>query len=247
LAKVTPQWSEFAHIIVKLNDTTALLRLSKVLYDMAMIESTKREAHVQAILFEQSNMRHNATKILGPTDIHSLSVPNKLPGVPDDMVEDLNTILKGSNCPQYFGITSGEVSFSFLLDCVSPWKDKTSKIDLEIDNMNHGNFISNALIHLDLAHTKALYKLRQFGRLQHFYRKATHLYLLEVNKIGDFANKMLPKSRSSPTTHTKIGDDNLQQSRTCANDEEELVVTQEFHGHWMGNSGAKDICAFAEI
>jgi len=83
--------------------------------------------------------------------------------------------------------------------------------------------------------------------LQYSYRKSTHAYLLSVNKIGDFVRKIIHKSRSAPTTHTKIRDKHTGDLRDCVNEHEELIATQEFHGHWMGNSSAKEICAFATV
>jgi len=214
---------------------------------MILLETVEREDHVQATLFEKSNAIRNRQKKKEVKITKVPLVPNKLRGVPDAMVEDINSILKLSNCPQYFGITTGDTSFNFLSDCVSSWKDKTVLIDLETENMHDVDFITNALALLELAHTKSMFTIRQCGRFQSLYRKTTHLYLLDINKIGDFAAKMLPKSRSLPTTHTEIWDSNLQQFRTCINEEEELIATREFHGHWMGNSKAKQVCAFAEL
>ena len=247
LQKIPPPWSEFVHILVKIHDTTTLSKHSKNLYDMAMLEAVERETHVQAILFEKSQCNCRVTKPSDTSPHENIAVPNKLQGVPDAMVENLNTILKNSNCPQYFGTTSGETSFNFLLDCISSWKDDVSKINMETENMNSVTFLTDALTNLDLALSKSQQKISQCGKLQSSYRRTTHLYLLDVNRIGDFAKKMLPKGRSLPTTHTEIWDNNLQQFRNCVNEEEELLATQEFHGNWMGNSRANIVCAFAEI
>ena len=71
---------------------------------------------------------------------------------------------------------------------------------METENMNSVTFLTDALTNLDLALTKSQQKIRQCGKLQSSYRRTTHLYLLDVNRIGDFAKKMLPKGRSLPTT-----------------------------------------------
>jgi len=40
--------------------------------------------------------------------------------------------------------------------------------------------------------------------LQYFYKKSPLQYFLDLNKISNFTQEMLPKSRAAPTTHTKI-------------------------------------------
>jgi len=57
----------------------------------------------------------------------------------------------------------------------------------------------------------------------------------------------MPKSRSAPAAHSVIWDSELGDFRNCVDEVEEIEATSQYHGKWMGNSHAEEVCAYAEI
>ena len=84
-------------------------------------------------------------------------------------------------------------------------------------------------------------------RSQSLYRKDTLLYFLDSNSIDAFTRKVLPKSRSAPAAHSTIWDPAINDFRNCIDESEQMEATSQFHGKWMGNSQAEEVCAYAEI
>ena len=243
----TPQWSELIQILVSLEDTKTLDKCSKLLCDMALVEAEEREAHIQAIFHEKSRGSNLFKNSGEENDEQWESQGNKLPNISEEVELELNNILDKSNCQQFFGRKKLNLSFESILDCSSCWQNFTSTINIETEDMDNPEFIQSALSKLEEASLQINSKTSQINRMQYSYRKSTHAYLLKVNKIGDFVRKVIHKSRSAPTTHTRIKDTTTGEFRACVNEHEELIATQEFHGHWMGNSSAKETCAFAEV
>ena len=83
--------------------------------------------------------------------------------------------------------------------------------------------------------------------MQSQYKKDLLSYFLDSGKISDFTRKVLPKSRSAPSTHSLIWDSNINDFRTCIDESEEMIATSEFHGKWMGNTSAPEVCAYAKL
>lgn len=243
----TPQWSELIHILALLEDSKTIDKFSKLLYNMAIEEEEERIRHVQAIIHEKAHHANKSNDTSAKFNPQLEHQSNTLPGVPDDLEKEINDLLNGSNCQQFFGTRKHQLNFDTLLDCTSSWKDIISTIHSDEIDADVPNFIEDTLQKLDLASSKANHKLSQINSLQFMYRKSTHAYLLTVNKIGDFVSKVLFKDRSAPATHTEIWDASEQALRQCLNEREELIATQEFHGHWMDNSRATETCAFAKV
>jgi len=234
-----PLWSEFIKIIIHLNDTSSMEKESVNLMENALREAEEREKHVESITHMKQNTNPGST-------LPNKSLPNILPKVPDFFVDKINSWLREANCSQLFGISFSQENFNTLPDSISLWKKLTSTIDIETEDMNNEQFKSSSLTILEEAliiAKRATYKIR---KLQCFYRKSTLQYFLNSNKISDFTQKMLPKNRAAPTTHTKIWDQSLDDFRLCQNEDEELRATSEFHGHWMNDSRAPETCAFAK-
>jgi len=213
---------ELIHILVLLEDTRTIDKFSKLLYSLAIEEEEERRAHIQAIMHEKSKKITNSNTARDKFHLQWEQKGNNLPHVPAELEKEINDLLKHSNCTQLFGTGRHHLDFDILLDCTSDWKDIISTVDSENIDMDTPGFIQDTLHKLDLAYVKANYKLSQINRLQFTYHKATHAYLLTINKIGD---KILFKNRSAPTTHTKIWDDSAKSFRPYVNEQEELIAT----------------------
>jgi len=242
-----PQWSELIHILVLIEDSKNIDKFSNILFNMAIEEDEERRRHVQAIVHERTQQGSNSNTTRDEYNMQWELKGNKLPDVSDEIEQELNNMLKNSNCQQFFGTGKHRLNFDILLDCTSEWKNIISTIHSDNIDTDIPGFIQDTLQKVDLASSKANHKISQINKLQFMYRKSTHSYLLTVNKIGDFVSKVLFKNRSAPTTHTEIWDKSAHNFRPCINEQEELLATQEFHGHWMGNSKANETCAFARV
>ena len=250
LKRELPQWSEFIQIIITLNDTSKLAKDSKSLYDSALLEAEERERHVEAIshykLKKKSNKSDatpNGDKVL-PKDQYNA---NELPHVPEYFVDKINSWLREANCSQLFGTPRTSDILKVLINCLDPWCNLTSSIDIDTKNMDSSSFQEFANEMLQKGSSELLQVSQKVNRIQYEYRKSTLQYFLDVSQISNFTQKVLPKSRAAPTTHTKIWDEGIESFRDCRNENEELQATREFHGRWMDNSKAEEICAFAKV
>ena len=79
------------------------------------------------------------------------------------------------------------------------------------------------------------------------YRKDILNYFLDSSNISDFTRKVLPKSRAAPAAHSIIWDNTIDDFRSCVDESEEMVATSQFHGKWMGNTSAQEVCAYAKL
>ena len=243
-------WSSFIQILITLNDNSKLLKDAKNLHNTAILEAEERERHVESIYYSKNNKQSTqpemGTKNLNSPAAHQYDA-NDLPNVPSCFVEKLNSWLREASCNQLFGKSRSSNIFEVLLHCTSPWNDFTSNINIEALNMDTTEFQDAALDMLQKGSLELKKINQKVNRIQYEYRKSTLQYFLDVSQISSFTHKMLPKSRSAPTTHTQIWDDGLHALRKCQNEEEELRATSEFHGRWMDNSSAEEICAFAKV
>ena len=207
-------------------------------------EETERMLHISAMEFEADQRR----KTKSSTSDKEAHTGNMLPSVPDNVVRLLNFWLAGSKCNQGFNISTSEgVSSAFLTQRTSDWKQHLSEEDVQNTDLSikaQADFVSGKL-NLALADIQKL--STQTAKLQVFYRKATLDYFLDSKDISSFTNKVLPKGRQAPATHTSIWDPKLQEFRACTDELEELRATSAFHGNWMANSKSNEICAFAKI
>jgi len=238
-------WSEFIQILIRLKDTKEIYVQSKMLYEEAMHDASEREDHVKAV--NTSNESRHTNSKGDENGTQYVYASNDLPFVPDIIVDKINVWLKEANCDQLFGANQANDKFGTLLNCVSPWKDVVEKINIEHKDMESEKFKINAVENLEKCLTLMNGISTKICKTQRFYKQATLQYFLDTNQISNFTRKMLPQSRSAPATHTKIWDPALDDFRQCKNEQEELAATKEFHGRWMGNSAATEVCAFAKI
>jgi len=114
------------------------------------------------------------------------------------------------------------------------------------DNLN-AQLLANLKENFLLAKQELCKFERRICMAQQRYKSDTIHYLLQINRIEDFTRKISPKKRDAPATHTEIWDNQDRKFRHCRNENEELLATGAFHGRWMGNSRASEICAFAKL
>jgi len=165
----------------------------------------------------------------------------------DKTVKLINSWLDDAGGSQCFNTESNKDKFAFLLLDMESWMGNLQSIHVNHINWDCQTSISNVKDKLSQS-CSVLGKLERKIRLAQFtYCSNTIEYLLKVNRIEDFTQKVCPKSRESPATHTEIWDTEINRLRPCQNEDEELTATVEHHGQWMGNSEAAETCAFAKL
>ena len=220
----------------KLLDTFYIEKQASKLLSAYTSEADERCNHIQAIHHaKNTGNTFSDTKFL-------------FQNIPQNTVKLINHWLQESNCSQGFHSKSPGNRFDFLKTDISAWKshltEATSIIEENLFNkFNIGRItqgLGDAIDDLEKLESKV-------SMAQRVYKADTIHYLLNVNKIEDFTRKINPKKRDAPATHTEIWDKDLNKYRTCRNDKEELIATGQFHGRWMSNSSAKEVCAFAKV
>ena len=226
--------------------TNTLQAQARAINTKIKAEDIEREAHINAIKFQknQKNGKHGKSEGTSDEDIHR---ENFLPYISESTSQLLNNWLRDANCDQKFNtqpiskwceilsenIASWKIPLTEFIDCGSIVKDP----DLR-ERINESLSMSSSQI-------KSI--IQKVNKIQIRYRMNTLLHFLKVNTIDAFTRKVLYKQRSAPMTHSVIWDEKLQSHRPCANEIEELQATQEFHGHWMGNTKSSENCAFAKV
>ena len=218
------------------NKTSYIEKQSSQLLSAYITEAEERINHIEAI-----HNAHNTTKPSPDTLFLFEKIPEKT-------IKLINHWLHQSNCNQGFNSKPTENRFDFLKSDVSAWtlhlSQASSIIDenkfdpTNLDIVTQG--LTNAISDLEKLESK-------ISMAQRKYKADTIHYLLQVNKIEDFTRKIYPKKREAPATHTEIWDTSMKKYRTCRNEQEELIATGQYHGRWMSNSAAKEMCAFAKI
>ena len=212
-------------------------------YTSYMQEWEERQNHMKAMNVNQDS----STYVGGISNTHK--DVNFLHHLPEKTIGLVNLWLHESKCNQGFNMKSaGGDRFSFLMKDTWNW-DKF--LDLADATVKKGSVDAQSSDRLCKNLMSAMEELKKFeakiSNAQRQYKADTVHYLLRVNKIEDFTRKINPKKRDAPATHTEIWDKKLQKFRLCRNENEELIATGAFHGHWMSNSAATETCAFAKI
>jgi len=224
-----------------------LQKKARNIHSRLLQEFEERDRHVEAISSRKRNSRAASEPIpsllppsLSGTGGNDLNLSEKT-------VKLINFWLSEAGCAQGFNTDSNKDKFSFLLTDMDSWLEHIRSIDTNQINWNCTNSIKELRGNLDSSASTLAKLEKKIGLAQRTYRANTIEYLLKVNKIEDFTQKVRPKSREAPATHTEIWDRKLQTFRPCRNEIEELAATGEHHGRWMGNSEASEICAFAKL
>jgi len=226
-----------------LHSDSLVLKASEA-YKAILEEATERGEHIDAILSKQHNPSAKNEAISKANQL--IQEGNHLKHLPENTVNLINEWLARSKCTQSFNRQNDTDTFN-VLKSVSSWSQEIKDIDIKkliwTDEAAVTEFrekIGKTLGNLNSLESK-------IGRAQMHYRLNTIEYLLHVNKIGDFTRMVKPKARDAPAVHTEIWDPETKRFRPCRNEREEILATGEFHGHWMDNSAAKEMCAFAKL
>jgi len=212
-----------------------------------MEEDSTRMLHISAIQHEGDKKgkkckRESNKQDTKPTD------GNILPHVSDNVTRLLNFWLSDSGCNQGFNAKSIKGnSPAFLSTKINDWKQHLDSASIDTTDLAIPHHSKLMLERLEKSHSELQKLVVQISKLQGFYRKSTLEYFLDSSNIASFTRKVAHKSRTAPAAHTSIWDSSTQEYRTCVNELEELRATSAFHGHWMANSRAQEICAFAKI
>jgi len=206
-----------------------------------------RERHIEAIAHEQQNRRSqpsNAKKEIPSQK----NLGNTLPNTSENLTKLINHWLQSSNCNHPFNHRNAQSNaYSFLIHDVSSYLNPIKELDIKSmiagtleDVRKFYSSIQSSINLLNNFQNKVM-------RAQFWFKHATLTYLLDTNSIDQFSAKLMQKDRSAPETHNVIWDASTQSMRKCRNEYEELIATSAHHNHWMANSKAKEICAFAKL
>jgi len=223
----------------KLN-TQILRQKAHHIHSMVSHEFEERDRHIEAV-FSHNNKAQSA---FSRREFRSSG--NNL-DLSDKTIKLINFWLNDAGCSQCFNTTSNKDRFAFLVEDMESWVEHLKSFNVNSMDWTCQKSLCELKEKLNNS-SDDLGKLEQkIGRAQSTYRSNTIEYLLKVNRIEDFTQKVRTKSREAPTAHTEIWDPNLKSFRTCQNEAEELTATGEYHGRWMGNSEASETCAFAKL
>ena len=234
------QWS----IILK-SDT--LRRKAEAAATAYTEESTERSLHTSAIQHECSKKDGSNKRQKNQKDAKSAD-GNSLPNVSDNVTKLLNFWLSNSGCNQGFNANANKgTSSAFLSQKINDWKEHLTSMDIKSVDLSIPHQSKLIMENLVKSQIELQKFSKQISKLQHFYRTTTLDYFLDTSNVASFTRKVIHKSRQAPAAHTSIWDSSIQEFRTCKDELEELQATSAFHGHWMANSKAHEICAFAKI
>ena len=206
-----------------------------------------REKHIEAIQYEKSK-HHNSDPTRKSSEPTSKSTDNKLMHTSDGITGLINHWLQASHCSHPFNHQNfSSNAYSFLDEDTTAYLKPIQELDIK--TMIAGS-LEDARYFYDSIQ-KSINILTNFQkkimRAQFWFKHSTISYLLDTNSIDQFSSKLMHKDRSAPETHNVIWDPSTQSMRNCRNEYEELLATSAHHNHWMANSKAKEVCAFAKL
>ena len=246
----TSFWKSFPDII----ESSKLENAAAKIHGLIISEIEERSNHVEAIQFKkyEAAMDRKSTrekKILRKPK-HAVKTVQKSNFLNTDekITKKINYWLSRSKCGQAFNSSQSKSTFELLIDKkFNSWTDPLSEIyNLNIDP-NSIDQIETIETYLSDAKKDLRKRYSNITRMQVQYRRDTLNYFLDSSQISDFTRKVLPKSRSAPAAHSLIWDTKLGDFRNCLDEAEEMVATSQFHGKWMGNTSAEEVCAYAKL
>ena len=138
----------------------------------------------------------------------------------------------------------------FLTEEIDNWRDPLFKIlNMNIEQIHlEDNDCLDKIIEILQGSVSILDSLgSKVTRLQSVLRTKRVFYLIHTQDLKGFAKKARPQPRYAPAAQTLIKDKDSGELRPCKDDNERVIATEDRHGFWMGNSKAKETCAFAEV
>ena len=238
-----------------ITDSSNIIESAEVIHGLIISEQEERTNHIEAMEFKQLEMKLSQRKLKSKKlkkPAHACN-PNhsgcgNMLQASEDTIKKINFWLGRSKCKQSFNKFQTKDTFGMLIgNKLAEWS-----IDLnEIMNLDLNIDLEDDFDRIQLSLQKAKSNLHRIyaslTSMQSTYKKNLLNYFLKSNKISDFTRKVLPKSRSAPSTHSVIWDALKGDFRACIDEVEEMVATSEYHGKWMGNSSADEICAYAKL
>ena len=228
--------------------TNVIERHAKNIHSKLCAEEIERENHINAVVHMKSNKCNQESQMDGyENKAEEQPKSNFLPYVSASLSSLINSWLDDSDCKHGFNTLTLSKWLDVLIHDINAWKEPLTNF-WEHESLSHNiEFRHRVQESLEECSIKLQKIQNRLSLLQIQYRKNSLLYFLRVNTIDAFTRKVLQKERSAPMTHTVIWDEKLLKMRPCVNEVEELHATQRHHGRWMGNTEAKENCAFAEI
>ena len=216
-------------------------------YRKVMEDIISREKHVQSIKYEESK-RKGQPKGQPRNQPELDNCENRLPNTSDNVTNLINYWLLESNCTQGFNNSrKNEDHYSFLNTDSTLFIETIEDLDLKILVGGNADDARYFYTKIQASINQLQNFINKITRAQFWYKHSTLAYLLDTNQIHQFTAKLLHKDRSAPNTHSEIWDASIQAMQNCKNEYEELIATSEHHNHWMANSKAKEVCAFAKL
>jgi len=213
----------------------------------------ERVNHIEAIQFKQFEHKlnkkcANQKSVRKPRHAMRPVLKKNHLDMEEKTTKKINFWLTRSKCGQTFNLTQNKSVFELLVDeKLHSWSNSISEVhNLQWDLNSETDLLSlNQSLSTAKSDLRKLYS--NITRMQSQYRKDILSYFLDSSQISDFTRKVLPKSRSAPAAHSLIWDSKLEDFRSCLDEAEEMIATSQFHGKWMGNTSAPEVCAYAKL
>jgi len=236
----------------KLSEHESMEKKAALIDSELKIEIDERTRHIEALKFEKEEAKQNLRKSVTKKEYKKIlrQTPNTFQNVNKKLVSKINFWLSESNCNQAFNSSNvGDAYATLSSGKLGAWKDGLEQLKNENYYLNILDEAQTENIEVILATAKNDLKnlFHSLTRVQSAYRKETLMYFLDSNNIEAFTRKVLPKARSAPAAHSTIWDSSINDFRNCIDETEQMKATSQFHGKWMGNSQAEEVCAYAEI
>jgi len=237
--------------INKLIDCKSIIVKADIINSELMNELEERTRHVEAINFEKDEKKKELKLSVSDKEYKKImrQPSNTLLHVNKKLTSKINFWLSESNCPQTFNSTdNGGNSYDLLQNGkLENWNEKLTYFFEQNPCMENEDKLEDLEVILTDCKNSLKNIYHGLTRIQSKYKKETLTYFLNTNKIEAFTRKILPKGRSAPAAHSVIWDKDINDFRNCVDEVEEMQATSQYHGKWMGNTDAKEVCAFAKI
>ena len=255
LKEVNMNKPEFWNNLQDITNSSNISEAGQIIHGLIISEQEERISHIEAMefkKFEAKLMKRNKKSKKPKKPISAEDKEHSMRGnmlnTSVENIKKINFWLGRSKCKQGFNLNTNPRTFDLLIsDKLSNWgSELTQSINHNLDLESEHDFQTIKDI---LTRTKSnLQKIYSaMTSMQILYKKDLLDYFLKSNKISEFTRKVLPKSRSAPSTHTVIWDSEKGDFRSCVDEVEEMVATSEFHGKWMANTTAEEVCAYAKL
>lgn len=242
-------WNGFSTIY----DCKKLINASTCVHGLILAEIEERVNHIEAIAFKRfenklNQPRANHKSVRKPPHAMQPATKRNYLDMEEKITKKINFWLTRSNCGQTFNLTQTKSVFELLVDDkMHSWSNPISEIHNLQWDMNSKKDLLSINQYLSTARTELRKIYAAITRMQSQYRKDILKYFLDSSQISDFTRKVLPKSRSAPAAHSLIWDSKLGEFRSCLDEAEAMIATSQFHGKWMGNTSAQEVCAYAKL